>query len=235
MKASRRQLHLQGLNEIQAYVLVYRWSMKHDNKVPEVSQELLQQLQQAYFLQRSCLLRSIQHLLLELDVSEEPHQSLPTSAITEALKGGLDANLCEVLATSLNPESHQSLALKGSSPVSVPGDNAAATTDTGQSYLCQQQALIEQEFVIEIAISLFEQTVCPVTCFSKVMNAIHMHTFFSWHEAIATGGTRARVAQLVSVDLCLISLQDSWAVIGQMPTTSFAASKSSLSHSTTSS
>ena len=190
--------------------------MKHANIVPEVSQELLQQLQETYFLQRSCLLRSIQHLLLELDMSDKPHQSLTASAITEALEGGLDANLCEFLATSLDPECHCSLALKGSSPAAAPDDSAAASTkDRGHSYFCQQQALIEQEFVMEIIISLFEQTVCSVTCFSKVMNAIHLHIFSLWHEAIAAGGTKTRVAGLVShisAPSCLIFLHDSAAV-----------------------
>lgn len=213
--------------------------MKHANSVPEVSQELLQQLQHTYFLQRSCLLRSIQHLLLQLDMSEKPHQSLTASAITEALEGGLDTNLCDFLATSLNPECHRSLALKGSSPVSAPGDNSAASTkNTEQSYVCQQQALIEQEFVIETAISLFEQTVCSVTCFSKVMDAIHLHIFSSWHEAVAAGGTKARVAGLVSnifAPSCLIYLHDSAAVFFSTCQKHLPLHQSSLSHSTTSS
>lgn len=195
--------------------------MNHANSVPEVSQELLQQLQQTYFLQRSCLLRSIQHLLLELDMSDKPDQSLTASAITEALEGGLDANLCAFLATSLDPECHPSLALKGSSPVAAPDDNAAASTkDRGQNYCCQQQALIEQEFVMETIISLFEQTVCSVTSFSKVMNAMHLHIFSTWHEAISAGGTKARVAGLVSntsAPSCLIFLRDSAAICDHCP------------------
>ena len=210
-------MHLQGLNEIQAYILVNRWALKHNNSVPEVSQQLLQQLQQTYLLQRSCLLRSIQHLLLELDLSAEPHQSLTALAITDALKNGLDTNLCEFLAISLDPECHQSLALKGSSPAFAPNDITAATPNDQdaerQSWLCQQQALMEQECVMELVTSVFEQRVCSTTCFSKVMNAIHLHTFSSWHEAIAAGGTKARVARLVSdrsAPSCLLYLTMNW-------------------------
>ena len=195
-------MHLQGLNEIQAYILVNRWSLKHNNNVPKVSEEVLQQLQQTYLLQRSYLLRSIQHLLLELDMSEDPHQSLTATAITDALKNGLDTNLCEFLAISLDPECHQSLALRGKIPAFAPdGVTAARPNDQdakGQSWLCQQQTLMEQECVMELAISVFEQEVCSTACFSKVMNAIHLHIFSSWHEAMAAGGIKARIAHLVS-------------------------------------
>ena len=209
-EALRNHVHLQGLNEIQAYILVNRWSLDHSNSVPEVSQEFLEQLQHTYLLQRSFLLRSIQHLLLELDMSEESHQSLTGNAITAALQSGLDASLCEFLAISLDPDCHPSLALKGGGLAFAPDDLTAAGTSNcdarGQSWLCQQQALMEQEVVIELAISVFEHRVCSTTCFPKVMNAIHLHIFSSWHEAIAAGGIRARVAHLVSdrsVPFCL--------------------------------
>ena len=185
---------------MQAYILVYRWSLQHNNSVPEVSQDLLQQLQQAYLLQRSFLLRSIEHLLLELSGEAPPH-SLTTTAITEALDDGLDLNLCEFLAVSLDPKSRQSLALKGSGHVSASIDTATIDDrdPRGQGWLCQQQALMEQEIVIQIAISVFEQTPCSTACFSKAINAIHTHIFSCWHEAIATGGAKAKVARLVSV------------------------------------
>lgn len=220
-EALQKYVHLQGLNEIQAYILVNRWSLDHNNSIPEVSQKFLEQLQQTYLLQRSFLLRSIQHLLLELDMSEESHQSLTANAIIDALKGGLDTNLCEFLAISLDPECQPSLALKGSVPASAPDGVTAAGTSIhdarGQSWLCQQQALMEQEVVIELAISVFEHRVCSTTWFPKVMNAIHLYIFSSWHEAIAAGGTKARVAQLVSnksVPSCLFLYRELGSCIG---------------------
>ena len=231
-------MYLQGLNEIQAYILVNRWSLKHNNSIPEVSQDFLQQLQQTYHLQRSFLLRSIQHLLLELDISEEPHQSLTATAITDALKSGLDTNLCDFLAISLDPEHHPSLASKGSSPASAPNDITAARPNDqdarGHSQLCQQQALMEQEFVIELALSVFEHRVCSTTCFSKVMSAIHLHIFSCWHGAIAAGGTKARVAHLVSnrsAPSCLLCLPITAAVLVMDATNSLPLHWSYMSHS----
>lgn len=198
---------MQGLNEIQAYVLVYRWSLQHNNSIPEVSQDLLRALQQAYLAQRSYLLRSIEHLLLELVTSDEPQQSMTTAAITEALTDGLDSNLCESLATSLDPNSQQSLLAKARGFISAAADSDVVSMDEQdakeQGWLLQQHALMEQEIVIQLAISVFDLKPCTPPCFAKVMDAINLHLFCSWHEDIAAGGAKARVAQLVSVRAAL--------------------------------
>lgn len=179
---------------------MYRWSLQHNNSVPEVSQDLLHEVQQAYLAQRLYLLRSIEHLLLELVIGDEPQQSITASAITEALDDGLDMHLCESLAASLDPTSQQSLLLKPSRSSSAdPNVVSMDEQDTsGQGWLFQQQALMEQEILMQLAISVFELKPCTPPCFAKVMSAIHLHVFCSWHKGIAAGGAKARAAQLVS-------------------------------------
>ena len=194
---------LQGLNEIQAYILVYRWSVQHNNSSPEVSQDLLHELQKAYLTQRSYLLRSIEHLLLELVIGEEPHQSITIAAMKDAVDDGLDINLCESLAASLDSKSQQSLLLKASRSASAAAGSDAASMDegsdsTGQGWLFQQHALMEQEILVQLAIYMFELKPCTPPCFDKIMGALNMHVFPSWHENIVAGGAKARVAQLVS-------------------------------------
>ncbi len=113
---------------------------------------------------------------------------------------GLDMHLCEALAASLDPNNQQSLLLIASRSSSAAADSDAASMDdsTGQGWLLQQQALVEQEILIQLAISVFELKPCTPPCFAKLMGALHMHVFSSWHEDIAAGGAKARVAQLVS-------------------------------------
>lgn len=196
---------------------MYRWSLQHDNSVPELSQDLLHKLQQTYLSQRSYLLRSIEHLLLELVIGEESHQSITAAAITEALDDGLDMHLCESLAASLDPTSQQSLLLKPSRSSSAAADSTASMHEqdsSGQGWLFQQQALMEQEILMQLAISVFELKPCTPPCFAKVMSAIHLHVFCSWHEDAAAGGAKARVAQLVSAAQIRNIISDRFAYIG---------------------
>ena len=190
---------VQNLNELQAYVLVFRWSKRH-KKFPQVCRQLLQDMESAYFLERIHLLRSMEHLKLYPAAGQPDGHSVITSSIAQAASDELVQNLCLSLMNSLDPLSSDSL-----HSISASGATAADAMMTSererakdQQHRQQQQALLEQDVMLHMLISVFEQQPCSADCCAKLMQSLHLHLFRSWHMSSSASILSNKVICLVS-------------------------------------
>ena len=181
---------LQSLNELQAYLLVYRWSVQQSS-VPTVCDQLLQQLEEAYHAERMYLLRSLQHLLLHLAAEPTKDPTPASNAISSALDANLANSLCLFLTSSLDPNCRKLPGLSSGFHDITAANNIAVPEHTSlQAQLTyrQQQALMEQELTVCLLMSVFQLTPCSADCFTKLMHSLNHCVFSSWHVATETAG-----------------------------------------------
>jgi len=192
----------QGLNELQAYLLLYRSpALQQAGSTQKLSLEQLHDLQHAYFLQRSYLLSSI-HELLSQQNSAEVYQRSATTALSHALDAGLDKSLCRALAVNLaegrSDTSHDTSAIPaGTSSALVLSTSQHPETQSQQG---KQQLLFEREMLLSTLLCMFaDWKPCTPDCFQQLMCAMHQHMRFSWHTDKESGAVTSRALQLVSV------------------------------------
>ena len=136
----------QGLNELQAYLLLYRSAaLQQAGSTQDLSLEQLQDLQNAYFLQRNNLLSSIYELLSQQDTAEPLPQRSATTALSHALDAGLDKSLCRALAINFaegrSDTSHDTAAIAAGMSSALVLSNSQHTET--QSQQGKQQLLFE--------------------------------------------------------------------------------------------
>lgn len=154
------QLHLlQELNELQAYILVKRWSTSQATVPAELSSEQLQDLQSAYWSQRSYLLRSIEELLTAS--GHEQYAQLTDKALHKAIEDKLEQNLSQSLTHSL---------------ASIAADSHVQHR---QAAPWVQQGITEQEDLLSLMICLYSRTTCHPEVFQQTADSLHQHVFQS--------------------------------------------------------
>ena len=193
---------MQVLNELQAYILVYRWSKQHNNIVPEASDQLLQELQSAFFLERIHLLRSLECLLLNVLTYKVQTPTLVTHVVQMAVDDKLDTNLCHALTSSLDSTPPMSLTYTLAS-VNNQATNLMTVSEVvkAQRRHCQRQALLEQDLLLNLLMSLCQARPCSADCFTELMPTLHRHVFCLW----AAGGEEATQKKSVACAVSLLS------------------------------
>ena len=191
---------MQSLNELQAYILIYRWPGRQATSCPQqLSLQQLQELEVAYFVQRSSLLRSIEALVIgPLAGSTQPQPIW--DKVSSALRSGLDRNLCTSLAN--NFQQKLTPAPSASAAFSNPASASYADQEQ-QSQQCKQQLLLERDILLGILMSIFaEWKPCTRECFAKLMPALHQHSLSQPAQA-GTASLSNKTACLVRVPLLI--------------------------------
>ena len=191
---------MQGLNELQAYILVYRWSVQQSS-APTVCNQLLQQLEEAYLAERMHLLRSLQHLLFHLAAESREFPGPKLDAISSALDANLGDSLCLFFTSSLDPDCQKLTGINTGFHDITAASNIAMSehaSPQGQLIYRQQQALMEQELTVCLLMSVFEQTPCSADCFTKLMHTLNRFVFSASHVATETT-LKDRLAYQVSL------------------------------------
>jgi len=192
----------QGLNELQAYLLLYRSpALQQTGSTQKLSLEQLQDLQNAYFLQRNYLLSSIYELLSQQDTAEL-YQRSATTALSHALDAGLDKSLCRALAINLaegrSNTSHDTAAIAAGMSSALVLSNSQHTET--QSQQGKQQLLFEREMLLSTLLCMFaDWKPCTPDCFQQLMHCMHQHMCLLWHTDKESGAVASRALQLVSV------------------------------------
>ena len=192
----------QELNELQAYLLLYRSpALQQAGSTQKLSLEQLQDLQNAYFLQRNYLLSSIYELLSQQGTAEM-YQRSATTALSHALDAGLDKSLCRALernfAEGRSDRSHDTAAIAAGMSRALVLSNSQHTER--QSQQGKQQLLFEREMLLSTLLCMFaDWKPCTSDCFQQLMHAMHQHMCFSWHTDKESGAVTSRALQLVSV------------------------------------
>ena len=156
-QSSDNKVTLQNLNELQAYILVRRWNSSQASPPAQLSTEQLQELEAAYFLQRSYLLRSIEELLTQSDAKQYAQRT--SEAVKIALGAGLEQNLSQALSNNF--------AKPGSDCLSQP-----------QSAPASQQSAYEQELLLSLLLSLYSMWMpCQHAAFKQIMHTLDKHVF----------------------------------------------------------
>ena len=149
---------LQDLNELQAYILIRRWSSSQASPPAQLSTEQLQELQAAYFLQRSYLLRSIEELLAQSGAKQYAQRT--SQAVRVALDAGLEHNLSQALFNNF------------AKPATEPFNQHKHSSPT------KQQSAYEQELLLSILLSLYCIWVpCQRATFKEIMQTLDKHVF----------------------------------------------------------
>ena len=187
---------MQSLNELQAYILIYRWPGRQATTCPQqLNLQQLQELEMAYFVQRSNLLRSIEALVVGPLAGSTQHQPI-WKQISSALRNGLDRNLCSSLANNFE---QKLTSAPSASAASCNPASASYADQEQQSQQCKQQLLLERDILLGILISIFaDWKPCTRECFTKLMPALHQHSL----SQPAQAGT----ASLSSKTACLVRL-----------------------------
>ena len=189
---------LQELNELQAYILVRRWSAKQAEPPLQLSSDQLHDLEMEYYLQRTYLLRSIEELLTQSGTKE---YALRTArAVEEALGVDLEAHLIQALSISLSHRpwgnSASSATQPGSALVPVPSANSSdAYSQQRHSLHAQQQLASEQELLLSLTLSLYSMwRQSAIKPFQKLMQVLDGSVL----KAASVLGPVSRTACLVS-------------------------------------
>ena len=167
---------MQDLDELQAYILVQHWNSTQASVPTHLSSNHLQELEAAYFLQRSYLLRSIEELLMHSGPNKQ-YAQCTAKAARQALNDRLELNLCQALTESFRrPSLH---------------------TDHQHKRLSRgaEQCVIEQELLMSLLVCLYPTgLLCQHDIFSQTMQTLHKHVF----QTSSSAEVPSKIACLVS-------------------------------------
>ena len=175
-------------------MLIQRWPDR--SAAQQLNTQQLQDLEVAFFMQRSSLLRSIEALLTGSAAGSSQSQQI-TRIVTDALHHGLDKNLCISLANNFE---QKLISMPHAAITSDQLANANYTDQKQQSQQHKQQLLLERDILSSLLITIFaDWKPCTQDCLETLMPAMHLHM-------LSQSDTKGHNISASNRTACLVSL-----------------------------